>query len=174
MFAVLGDVEFALITYMEGMELQAAADYAEHPLIGRKPRLQSVGERLDEYRLDMYFHAAYCNPELELRKLLDLVRSREARQFVLGNGVNKGWFLVVEAQAMSRQTDGAGNLITLEANMLLREYVEPVTLETRRTQAKRAASARRNAAPKQTAAAPRAKSAGAGRGWINDDGTRTP
>ncbi|GKT21650.1 phage tail protein [Acidovorax sp. SUPP3334] len=174
MFAVLGEVQFELITYVEGMELQAAADYAEHPLIGRKPRLQWTGDRLDEYRLQMYFHAAYCNPEAELQKLLGLVRSREARQFVLGNGANKGWFVAVEAQAMSRQTDGLGNLLTLEASLWLREYVEPVTQETRRARTKGAARARRAAAPKRSANNTPPKPAGAGRGWVNDDGTRKP
>lgn len=174
MFAVLGTVQFDLITYVEGMELQVAAEYAEHALIGRKPRLQWTGDRLDEYRLQMYFHAAYCSPEGEMQKLLGLVRSREARQFVLGNGINKGWFVAVEAQAMSRQTDSKGNLLTLEASLWLREYVEPITLETRRAQVKGAARARRAAAPKQSASTAPARPAGAGRGWVNDDGKRTP
>ena len=33
MYAVLGDVEFELITYFDGMEAQFGMDYAEHALI---------------------------------------------------------------------------------------------------------------------------------------------
>ena len=47
MYAVLGNIQFELITYFEGMDAQFAADYAEHALIGRKPRLQAVGAKLD-------------------------------------------------------------------------------------------------------------------------------
>ncbi|MDA8449842.1 phage tail protein [Acidovorax sp. GBBC 3332] len=174
MWAVLGTVQFELPAYVEGMEMQAAAEYAEHPLIGGKPRLQRTGDKLDEYRFQLYFHAAYCNPELELRKLLDLVRSREARQLVLGNGLNKGWMVAVEAQAMSRQTDAQGNLITLEASLWLREHVEPVTPQTRRAQEKTRARNRTSSAPKRKATTTPTKPAGAGRGWINPDGTRSP
>ena len=69
MYAVLGDVEFELITYFDGMEAQFGMDYAEHALIGGKPRLQLVGEKLDEFRVELTFHASYCDPEVELVKL---------------------------------------------------------------------------------------------------------
>lgn len=152
MYAVLGDVQFELITYFEGMEAQFGMDYAEHALIGGKPRLQCVGEKLDEFRLQLTFHAAYCNPEAELLKLRQAMLSRQARQFVLGNGAYKGWFVIVELSATSRQTDRSGRLIAVEASLTLREYVEPRPLEVRKAQAKQAAKARRDAAPKQSTA----------------------
>ena len=62
MYAVLGDVEFELITYFDGMEAQFGMDYAEHALIGGTPRLQLVGEKLDEFRVELTFHASYCDP----------------------------------------------------------------------------------------------------------------
>ena len=174
MYAVLGNVQFKLITYFEGMDAQFAADYAEHALIGGKPRLQAVGAKLDELRLQLAFHAAYCNPEAEVATLRALVQSREARQFVLGSGLYRGWYVLTELAVQSRQTDERGRLITVEASATLREYVEPQALETRRIQAKQKAKARRAAAPKKSSAKAPAKPAGAGRGWINDDGSRAP
>ena len=47
MFAVLGDIEFELITYWDGFEATFGVDYAEHARIGGKPGLQFVGDRLD-------------------------------------------------------------------------------------------------------------------------------
>ncbi|BBU85100.1 hypothetical protein EIMP300_65000 [Escherichia coli] len=41
MFAVLGDIEFELITYWDGFEATFGVDYAEHARIGGKPGLQS-------------------------------------------------------------------------------------------------------------------------------------
>ena len=74
MFALLGDVQFDLITYFDGFESQFGADYAEHPLIEGKPRLQFVGDKLDEIRIQLAFHLHYCDPEAELAKLKDAER----------------------------------------------------------------------------------------------------
>ncbi|EQU87532.1 phage tail protein, partial [Escherichia coli] len=51
MFAVLGDIEFELITYWDGFEATFGVDYAEHARIGGKPGLQFVGDRLDEIQI---------------------------------------------------------------------------------------------------------------------------
>ena len=169
MYAVLGDVEFELITYFDGMEAQFGMDYAEHALIGGKPRLQRVGEKLDEFRLELTFHASYCDPEVELVKLRQAMQSGEARQFVLGNGAYKGWFVITDLTATSRQTDKVGALISLDATVTLREYVEPKTLETRKAQAKKTAKSKRKSAPKKTATkTPEAPVLDARDGWAKN------
>ena len=169
MYAVLGDVEFELITYFDGMEAQFGVDYAEHALIGGKPRLQRVGDKLDEFRLDLVFHGSYCDPELELVKLRQAMQLGEARQFVLGNGAYKGWFVITDLTATSRQTDKVGALVALDAAVTLREYVEPKTLETRKAQAKKTAAARRKSAPKKTATkTPEAPVLDARDGWAKN------
>ncbi|HFV8933106.1 TPA: phage tail protein, partial [Escherichia coli] len=60
MFAVLGDIEFELITYWDGFEATSGVDYAEHARIGSKPGLQFVGDRLDEIQISLVFHQHYC------------------------------------------------------------------------------------------------------------------
>ena len=55
MFAVLGDIEFELITYWDGFEATFGVDYAEHARIGGKPGLQFVGDRLDEIQITLVF-----------------------------------------------------------------------------------------------------------------------
>lgn len=123
MFALLGDIQFNLPTYFDGLDAQFGADFAEHPLIEGKPRLQWVGDRLDEFRIDLSFHAWYCDPEAELLRLNQSLRAHMAMSFVLGNGDYKGWFVLTDVQAMSRQTDQYGTLTCLEATITLREYV---------------------------------------------------
>lgn len=54
MFAVLGDIEFELITYWDGFEATFGVDYAEHARIGGKPGLQFVGDRLDEIQITLF------------------------------------------------------------------------------------------------------------------------
>lgn len=149
MYAVFGPVEFELITYFDGMEASFGVDYAEHALIGRKSRLQWVGEKLDELRIDLVFHAAYCDPEAEFLKLRQAMQSREAGQFVLGSGEYKGWFVVTDLTLTSRQTDKEGRLIEVAASMTLREYVIPDLIEMKKARGKKQAAARRASAKKK-------------------------
>ena len=67
MYAVLGNIEFDLITYFDGLEQRSGSDFAEHGRIGGKPVLQFVGDKLDEIRIDLVLHAAYCQPDEELK-----------------------------------------------------------------------------------------------------------
>ncbi len=122
MYAILGKVEFDLITYFDGLETQFGADYAEHALIGRKPRLQHVGDKLDEIKIDLVFHVTYCDPEAELVRLRNALASHEALSLVLGNGDYKGRFVITNITATGRHTDTAGTLLTLDAQMTLREF----------------------------------------------------
>lgn len=123
MFALLGDIQFDLITYFDGFESQFGVDYAEHALIDGKPRLQRVGDKLDEIRIQLSFHIQFCDPEQELLKLRTALSAHQAMALVLGNGDYKGWFVLTDVQATSKQTDKAGTLIALDASITLREFV---------------------------------------------------
>ena len=112
-----------------GWTCSSGAEYAEHARIGGKPRLQwTTGDKLDEVRIQLVFHASYCDPEQEFVKLHTAMRSREARQFVLGNGTYKGWFVVTELSGASRQTDARGALVAMDASVTLREYAEKASI----------------------------------------------
>jgi phage protein U len=122
MYAVLGEIEFDLITYFDGMEARFGSDYAEHALIGGKPALQFVGDKLDEIRIDLVFHATYCHPEAELTRLRGAMQLRTALALVLGNGDYKGRFVITELQATGRHTDRTGSLLAAEAQLSLKEF----------------------------------------------------
>jgi len=123
MFALLGDIQFDLITYFDGLGARFSATYAEHALIEGKPRLQHIADDLDDFQIDLRFHASYCDPEKELTKILNAIRDRKAMAFVLGNGDYKGWFVAVALDCTSKQADANAGLIELEASLTLREYV---------------------------------------------------
>lgn len=123
MYAILGEIKFDLIAYWSGFEAQYGSQYAEHALIEGKPRLQFVGDTLDELRIQLSFHMRFCDPEAELARLRKALASHEAMSLSLGNGDYKGWFVLTALQATSRQTDQAGSLVALEASITLREYV---------------------------------------------------
>lgn len=123
MYALLGDIQFEWITYFDGLDAKFAVDYAEHALIEGKPRLQRVADKLDEFTIALKFHRYFCDPVAELERLRKAMKSYQAQAFVLGNGDYKGWFVITEVDATSKQTTADGTLIELEASMTLREYV---------------------------------------------------
>ncbi|EHD22653.1 MULTISPECIES: phage tail protein [Brenneria] len=122
MFAVLGDIEFELITYWDGFESTFGVDYAEHSRIEGKPGLQFIGEQLDEFRISLVFHSMYCTPDSELARLRRAMRAHQALALVFGNGDYRGWFVVTAVTASSQQTDASGNVMAMTAEVTLREY----------------------------------------------------
>lgn len=123
MFAVLGDIEFELITYWDGFESTFGVDYAEHSRIEGKPGLQFVGEQLDEFRISLVFHSLYCTPDNELSRLRRAMRAHQALALVFGNGDYRGWFVITAVTASSQQTDSSGNVMAMTAEVMLREYI---------------------------------------------------
>ena len=122
---LLGEIAFNLITYFEGVESRFSANYAEHALIEGKPRLQFVGDNLDEYTWHMVLHAGFCDPELELLKLRAALAQHEALPLVYASGDYKGLFIPTEAGVTFQQTFADGKPIWIEADLTLREYVQP-------------------------------------------------
>lgn len=122
MYAVLGEVEFDLITYFDGMEARFGSDYAEHARIGAKPVLQFVGDKLDEVSISLVFHASYCDPEAELSRLKRAQQAHTSLALVLGNGDYKGRFVITDLTATGRHTDRMGRLMAVDAQMSLKEF----------------------------------------------------
>ncbi|MCX8016415.1 MAG: phage tail protein [Rhodocyclaceae bacterium] len=123
LYAVLGETELEIITWLDGLSARFAADYAEQGLIGRKSLLQYTGHRPDEVRIEARLHASWCNPADEVRRIKERMDAREPLAFVLGTGEYRGVFVITEAEVVSTQTDGFGAAIAFELSLTLREYV---------------------------------------------------
>lgn len=123
MFAVLGDIEFELITYWDGFEATFGVDYAEHARIEGKPGLQFIGDKLDEIQISLVFHQHYCVPDVELARLRTAMKAHQALALVFGNGDYRGWFVITDVTATSEQTDSTGNVLAVNATASLREYI---------------------------------------------------
>lgn len=126
--AMLGTVAFDLITYFEGMQSSFAASFAEHALIEGKPRLQYVGDALQELRWELLFHAGFCRPELEVMKLRMALQRHEALPLVFASGDFKGFFVPVQLQVTAQQTARDGTMLWAQAQLTLREAALPPVL----------------------------------------------
>lgn len=122
MFAQFGYIKFDLITYFSGIDEAKSYNFAEHQRIENKPKLQYTGESLQEYNVKLNFHASFCNPDVEIKKLKALANLTIPQPFVLGNGEYLGIFLITELSSQTEQSDKKGNLLSIQTQMKLKEF----------------------------------------------------
>ena len=127
MFAQLGTIQFNLITYFNGIEETQKHNYVEHQTIESKPKLQFMGDELDTLTIKLNFHSSFCVPETEIKKIKDSAKVHEEMPFILGNGKYLGKYVIEEITSTTQQTDKTGNLISIEAEIKLREWFTEVT-----------------------------------------------
>ncbi|WP_405119225.1 phage tail protein [Pseudomonas leptonychotis] len=136
-WAVLGEIEFELTNHPSAQAERGTADYAEHAMLQGKPKLQWIGEGLDELTLELAFHAALVDPEVQLRKLKTAKAAHEPLPYVLGSGDYRGIYVITALDVTTRKTDGNGRLLSALANISLREYTGKYTKPLPRPQALR-------------------------------------
>ncbi|MBP7212344.1 phage tail protein [bacterium] len=122
MFAQLGDIQFELITYFNGIEETVSYNYAEHERINNKPVLQFMGLNLQEQNIKLNFHNSFCVPEDEIKKLKTVANKAEPLKFIKGNGEYVGVFVLSEIISTTEQTSKEGDLISVQVDLRLREY----------------------------------------------------
>lgn len=122
MFAQLGDIEFELITYFNGMNESQSYNYAQYERINQKPVLQFLGLNLQEQDIKLNFHASFCTPEDEIKKLKDVANLGTPLKFIKGNGDYVGVFVITEIASVTEQATNEGDLISVQVDLKLREY----------------------------------------------------
>lgn len=126
-WAVLGDIEFELLSHPGAQSERSTADFAEHARLQGKPLLQWVGEGLDELTLEVALHAALVEPEAHIRKLKKAKAAHQPLPYVLGSGDYRGIYVLTSVDVTTRKTDGSGRLIAAAVNLGLREYTGKYT-----------------------------------------------
>ena len=158
--ALYGDMTLGIMTYFSGMDETMGVDYAEHALIGGKPRLQDMGDKLDEIKWNVVFHSMICDPEVEVLKLKKAMRDHVALPLVFANGDYKGRFVPTAFSITTRQTMRDGSLIWVEGSMSLREYVAPPVLAEATPKQPAVAATKKGNKPAKTKRASAAKRGG--------------
>lgn len=123
MYAQLGDIKFELITYWRGLNSSWKTQYVEHAVIEGKPKLQWIGDNLEELNIRLNFHTDFCVPKEELQRLKEAMLKHEALDFVFGNGEYKGKFVIEEISSEVIQTFQDAEIIAIEAEVKLKEWV---------------------------------------------------
>lgn len=139
-WAVLGEIEFELTNHPTAQAERGTADYAEHALLQGKPKLQWIGEGLDELTFELALHASLVDPEEQLRKLKTAKAVHDPLPYVLGSGDYRGIYVITALDVTTRKTDGNGRLLSALINITLREYTGKYTKPLPRPQALRNSS----------------------------------
>ncbi|MCI1274368.1 MAG: phage tail protein [Clostridiaceae bacterium] len=122
MFAQLGDIEFELITYFNGLNETQTFNFAEHERINQKPMLQFMGLNLQEQEIKLNFHSSFCTPEDEIKRLKGVANKGTPLKFIKGNGEYVGVFVISEIVSAVEQASKEGDLISIQVDLKLREY----------------------------------------------------
>lgn len=137
MFAILGDLEFELITYWNGLVSNYSTNYVEHHVIEGPPVLQNVGDNLEEITIKLQFNSNFCNPRKELQKLKNMLNSKQPFEFIFGNGEYRGIFVIQEIQSETIQTLGDGTVLNIIVELKLKEYHLKKELERKKQPVKK-------------------------------------
>ena len=122
MFAQLGDIQFDLITYFDGINSTVTYNYAEHERINNKTLLQFMGENLQEFTIKLNLHSSFCVPEDEILKIRTKAQLGKPLKFIKGNGEYVGAFVISQIQKTTEQTSPEGDLIAIQVELQLKEY----------------------------------------------------
>jgi phage protein U len=122
MFAILGEVEFAVLDSPERFESRREFRFAEHRVVEARPRLQWIHNGLETIALELLLHASFTDPAAQLAALRAAGEDHQARALVFGNGEHRGYFVVTALEVHSRQLDAWGNPIAIFVRLQLKEW----------------------------------------------------
>lgn len=104
----------------------SAGRWANHEILGKKPKSQYIGPGLDTVSFVMRFDANFgINPRKELDRLTELDREGKALPLVIGDkGVGVGLWVITGLEQQWTRIDNRGNVLIATANITLQEYVK--------------------------------------------------
>lgn len=141
MFAQLGSIEFEPLTSFESFSRTDATTYAQHDLVTVKPRLQAVGNDLEEISIAVKFRAEFKNPVKAILELKAAKDSFEVLPLVNGAGRYFGDYVITSMTEAHNQCFQDGELIEASVNLTLKEYAIPDKLQQQQNAARKQAFA---------------------------------
>lgn len=97
------------------------AKFGTHNVMNSKQRLEFQGVDLQDVSMTIRLNSEFTHPEAEIKKMLDMVEEGKAHTLLLGSKVI-GKFVLQRMRETRKYTDGAGNILTAEISLKLKEY----------------------------------------------------
>jgi len=131
----LGDIEFGILESPTSFGGKDAVNYAQHAIIGEKPRLQYTGAKLQTLAIKVYWHSSFEEDiEAKLEKLHIAMRDRKVLALVVGKSTvgsvyAKDW-VIADIDRSVEKFRHDGSIMAMEATVNLLEWVADPELET--------------------------------------------
>lgn len=126
----LGDYKFEGLKLPLNWGINYATNYAQVPIIGGKPVVQKLSEKLVEHDLSVLFSDEFCNPKTELDALQVYRRNGNVLQLTGGDGTNYGKYVITDISVINeRANDSTGYISAISASLKLLEYNTAFALE---------------------------------------------
>ena len=138
-WATLGSVVFNLLNSPEQVTATFGQDYAQHPVIQGKPRLQAIGTKLAEVNFTISLNGSFGdNPEQVFSDLKDLSDAQEPVTFMIGTGEYavpwQGFYVITELKPTIVRALANGAISEMTVDVALLEWVpDEVVQVTRKT-----------------------------------------
>lgn len=151
MLATLGNIIFEPPNSFMALIRDHEISYAEHALIGRKPRLQRTGSGLQKYQFQMKLRPEFGSPEGAMVQIDAAKEASKVLPFVLGNGRYLGNFVIKRSEQTFLKTFADGAILEAMITVELIEYASDSLLPAQVAQALSDAFARLQNVPVTTA-----------------------
>lgn len=128
----LGDITFRVSAYndiytFEDLSIKAGCRTAQHDIIGEKALTEYLGPELQEISMRIKLCAQWgVNPTKEIEKLVDYCENGTVLSFSVGGSrIGRNKWLITSVDESVKHYDNAGNILTAEANLSMKEYIVP-------------------------------------------------
>lgn len=123
MFFQIGNSVYELLKSPVSFSSNENVSYAEHALIGAKPKLQPTGIELKNLQIVFRLRQNFCDIKTELQQFQTQKNTYEVLPLLWGNGTLEGDFVISEYSIDGEEFDSIGNLIAVTVSLGLKEFV---------------------------------------------------
>jgi phage protein U len=130
LWAALGrSIEFEVLASPIAFDATRNYTFAKHDVVEGRPRLQWLSQDLEELTLRLRWHVAFTQPQARYDAMTAAAAAARALPLTFGNGILRGWYVIVEISETIEVTADDGSLIAIECTVKLTEYAMSPTLE---------------------------------------------
>jgi len=122
MFLQLGTYKFEGIKLPQSWNRSRETLYGQIAIIGSKPVVQNVGEKLEEIELGIFLSSEFCTPKSEMEALHSIRTRGVVSNLVDGTGKNYGKFVITSIQEDIVNALPDGYITDISATLRLLEY----------------------------------------------------
>lgn len=127
-FCTIGDLTLQLMEAPATWRERAAFEFAEHPVLEGKPKLQAIGAKLQDLQLEFQFHAGQVDIGFIANRVAEMRDGAEVVAVTMGDGEYLGEFVIVDVTFDRGATFDNGTALTATMSVTLREYVAAAAL----------------------------------------------